>query len=217
MQALLRMPQALWLLWLMVIAGLAIFGFAIGVLMLPASAVVGDRLPEMTCLQMAFTPGRFTEVFLSFSEAQRAAILNLLLPGDFVFAWGYGLLLAGLTGLVAMRLSGQWLRVGAVVMWMPLLASLLDCIENIFLYAIGTQLLADPASVVAPALPLLASIAATAKYAALSVITPAYGLSAIFRGLLLDRSLSALFLYLLASLLLLSMVLRPLQQIPPCF
>ena len=40
-----------------------------------------------------------------------------------------GLLLAGLTGLLAMRLPGKWLRVGAVMMWVPLLASTLDCIE----------------------------------------------------------------------------------------
>lgn len=216
MQVLLRLPAAPWLLGLMAGSGLAIFVFATSVLMLPVSGAVGDRLPELTCLQVAFTPARFTQVFLSFPPQGREAIAALLIPGDIVFAWGYGFLLAGLTGLVAMRLPSGWLRIGAVIMWAPLLASVMDCIEDIFLYTMAVDLLAEPATSIAPALPLLAGVAAVVKYTALSVVTPLYGLAAIYRGVRLDRSIGAITLYVLYGVLLLSMVVRPLQQIPPC-
>ena len=217
MLALMRRPHAPMIFLLMTVGGLVVFGFAIGVLMAAPAALVGDRLPDLTCLQVAFTPDRYTDVFLSFSPESRAAILQLLVPGDVVFAWGYGFMLAGLTGLLALRLPRKWQAVGALVIWAPLAASMLDCIEDTFLYAIAGQLVADPTATVAAALPLLAGIAAVLKYLALVVVTPAYGIAGIFVGLSMDRSLSALVLYVVLGLLLIMMILRPLQQIPPCF
>jgi len=201
----------------MAMAGFLIFGFAIGVLMLPPSEIIGARLPDLTCLQVAFTPERYSNVFLSFSAAGQAAIRDLLVPGDIVFAWGYGFMLAGLTGLLAMRLPHQWQSIGALVMWAPLAASALDCIEDVFLYAMAGQLLDNPMSAIAPALPLLAGAAALLKYTALAVITPAFGVAGIIKGMGVDRSIGALVLYVVLGLLLFSMILRPLQQIPPCF
>jgi len=217
MQSLMRMPNAPRLLGLMVLAGFIIFGFATSVLMLEPSQLLGDRLAEMTCLQVAFVPERYASVFLSFSPEARVAIQQLLFPGDIVFAWGYGFLLAGLTGLLALRLPGDWLKYGALIMWAPLLASMLDCIEDIFLYAAAGQLISDPSSSINVAIPLLAGVAATFKYLALSVVTPVYGIAGIMKGLSTDRSFAALLLYVVLGLLLFSMILRPLQQIPPCF
>ncbi len=179
--------------------------------------IVGDRLADLTCLQVAFTPERYSNVFLAFSPEGQRAVLALLFPGDIVFAWGYGLLLAGLIGLLAMRLPGKWQHWGALVLWAPLLAATLDCVEDVFLFAIGSQLISDPASSVAAMLPLLAGIAAVLKYLALSVAAPIYGLAGIGKGLREDRSVLALLLYLFLGVLLIMMVLRPLQQIPPCF
>lgn len=217
MQALLRTPNAPWLFTAMTVFGVAVFGFAIGALMTEPGAVLGERLPELTCLQVAFTADRYAQVFLGFSPQQQAAILRLLVPGDVVFAWGYGFMLAGLTGLLAIRLPGRWLYYGAIVMWAPLAASTLDCIEDTFLYALAAQLLDDPATVIGPTLPLLAGLAATFKYIALAVVTPAYGVAGIIKGWSVDRSVGALFLYVILGLLLFSMILRPLQQVPPCF
>ncbi|MBT8421800.1 MAG: hypothetical protein HKN56_03590 [Gammaproteobacteria bacterium] len=217
MEALLRWRNAPQLCLAMTLAGFAVFGFAISQLMLGPSEVLGDRLAELTCLQVAFTPERYSSVFLSFSAAAQAAIRNLLVPGDVVFAWGYGLQLAGLTGLLALRLPQPWRRVGAIVMWAPLLASALDCVEDVFLYTMAGQLIDNPAATIAPALPLLAGIAATLKYAALALITPTYGLAGIAVGLSVDRRVTSLLLYAIFGLLLVSMILRPAQQIPPCF
>lgn len=216
MLALIRRPNAPWLFAGMVVVGVAVFGFAVGGLMLGPSAVVGDRLPQLTCLQVAFTPARFAGVFLNFEPAARAAIVELLVPGDVVFAWGYGLQLAGLTGLLAMRLPGRWQRIGAVVIWLPLVASTFDCIEDVFLWTAARTLVADPGASFSPLLPLLAGLAATVKYLALTVATPAYGLAGIVRGLSVDHSAVALLVYVLLGVLLVSMILRPLQQIPPC-
>ena len=217
MQALIRRPNAPLLFTAMAVAGCLIFGVAISALMLEPSAVVGDRLPELTCLQVAFTPERYTDVFLSFSPEARAAILQLLIPGDVVFAWGYGFMLAGLTALLAMRLPQQWQKAGALVMWAPLAASALDCVEDVFLYSIAGQLVDNPAAVIAAALPLLAGLAAVTKYFLLSVVTPVFGIAGIVKGITHDKSVGAIVLYVVLGLLLFSMVLRPLQQIPPCF
>jgi len=201
----------------MALAGVGVFAFAIGVLMLPYSPVLGDRLPELTCLQIAFTPVRATSIVMSFTYEQQVAMANLLIPGDVTFAWSYGLLLAGLIGLLARRFDGAWLRVGAIVMWMPIAASVLDVIEDIFLYAVVAQLVANPSVIVTAALPLLAGIAATLKYLALVVVTPAYSIAGILHGLRVDRSAGALLVYFLLLVVCMSMIMRPLQQIPACF
>ncbi len=217
MRTLIRSPRGAWWCAAMAIAGVGVFAFAIGVLMLPHSSTLGDRLPELTCLQVAFTPTRASDIVASFTVEQQSAIANLLIPGDVTFAWGYGLVLAGLVGLLARRVDGQWQRAGAIVMWLPLVASLLDVTEDLFLYRIVAMLIDDPAAPVAPALPLLAGIAATLKYFALAVVTPAYSIAGILRGLVVDRRAGALLVYFLLLLACLSMVTRPLQQIPGCF
>jgi len=217
MLSLIRRPNAPWVFGTMTLMGFAIFGFAIGALMLEPSEVFGERLSELTCLQVAFTPERYTAVFLSFPQEAREAFLRLLVPGDLVFAWGYGFQLAGLLGLLAIRLPGKWQSAGALIMWLPLLASVFDCVEDIFLYTIAQQLVIDPNARIAGALPLLASVASTIKYIALAIVPPVFGVSAIIKGMSVDRRASALLLYVLLGLLLFSMLLRPLQQIPPCF
>lgn len=212
-----RRPNSALLFGLMAFAGFVIFGIATGVLMAEPAAVIGERLSELSCLQVAFTPERYAAVFLSFPAEMQRAALALLFPGDIVFAWGYGFLLAGLTGLLALRLPGKWQWWGALVLWAPLFASTLDCVEDIFLYTIGQQFMADSGAEVANALPLLAGIAATLKYFALSVVTPAYGLAGIGKGLTVDRSIGALLLYAFLGMWLVSMIIQPLQRIPLCF
>ncbi len=217
MQALLRGSRASAICLTMAVAGCGLFGFAISRLMLGPSEIIGARLPELTCLQVAFTPERYAGVFLSFTPEAQLAIRALLIPGDIVFAWGYGLLLTGLLGLLVLRLQGGWRRAGAVLMWAPLLATVLDCIEDVFLHGMAGQLIADPTVAVAAAAAALAGAAATLKYIALALVAPGFGVAGIVRGLALDRSAGSLLLYAVLGLLLFSMVLRPLQQIPPCF
>jgi len=218
MQTLLRAPRAPLNFSLIAVLGVIVFGLAVGVLMQPPVQIVGqERTSELVCLQLAFTPERAGAVVLAFPQEARVAINQLLVPGDIALAWGYGLLLAGLTGLLAMRLPGKWFTVGAVIMWVPLLASTLDCIENAFLYSIVGMLANDPGAAVPATLTVLAGIVSTLKWIALSVVTPAYGLAGIVKGLQVDRSWSALIIYALLFMTLLSMVVKPIQDIPPCF
>lgn len=217
MQALIRWPRGAWLLSAMALAGVGVFAFSIGALMIPHSEALGDRLPELTCLQVAFTPERAASIVTSFSAEQRQAIANLLVPGDVVFAWSYGLLLAGLVGLLARRLDGGWVRVGAVVMWLPIAASVLDVIEDLFLFETVGLLIENPAAIVPDRLPLFAGIAATLKYLVLAVVTPAYSVAGILHGLRVDRRAGALLVYFLLLVACLSMIARPAQQIPACF
>ncbi len=217
MPVLIRSPRGAWWCAAMTLAGVGVFAFAVGVLMLPHSAALGDRLPELTCLQVAFTPARATAIVRSFTAEQQLAVSRLLVPGDVTFAWGYGLVLAGLVGLLARRLDGRWQTAGAIVMWLPLVASLLDVTEDLFLHAIVATLIEHPAATVEPALPTLAGIAATLKYVALAILTPAYSIAGILRGLTVDRRAGALLVYFLLLLACISMVMRPLQQIPDCF
>jgi hypothetical protein len=120
---------------LIALLGVLVFGSAVGVIMTPAAETVGqERLSELVCLQLAFTPERATEVVLGFPEEARAGIPPLLIPGDMTLTWGYGLLLFGLLGLLVVRLPEQWQRTGSILMWAPLVATSLDCTENLFLF-----------------------------------------------------------------------------------
>ena len=218
MQALFRMTRASLFFAAMSLAGLGIGALAINRLMLPHSAPLGDPMGELTCLQLAFTSERAASLVGSFSPEAQAAILKLLIPGDVTFAWSYGLILAGLVALLARRLDGAWLRVGAVAMWFPLAASVLDCIEDVILFRMVSFLIAgDGAAASLPAAwALLASTAASLKYIFLCVLTPAYSIGGIVQGLRSDRSVGALTIYALLLFVIISIVARPLQQIPAC-
>lgn len=199
------------------VAGVAVFAFSIGRLMLPHSAPLGERLAEMTCLQLAFTSQRATELVLSFPPEARVAMSKLLIPGDITFAWSYGLILFGLVGLLALRLQGDWRRVGVYAMWFPLAASLLDSIEDLLLFGIVSSLIDDPATGVSAIAPLAASTAATIKYVFLCVLTPIYAVGGVIQGLRTDRSIGAFVVYGLLMYAIVSIVIRPLQQVPACF
>ena len=134
-----------------------------------------------------------------------------------MLAWGYGFLLAGLTGLLAMRLPGKWFRIGAIIMWAPLLASTLDCIEDIFLRTAIMRIVADPAAEIPLLVPLLASVAATIKYLCISVVVPGYCFAGVVKGFSFDRKFSAIALYAIVVIVMISFVMQPAQQIPPCF
>lgn len=202
-----------WFYAALTLLGLGIFGYATGVLMAPAAAVIGDRIGELTCLQLAFTPARALAVLDAFPPDQRAVIPQLLVPGDIVFAWGYGLLLAGLLGLVTLRLPPAWQRVGWIIVWTPLLAAALDVTEDIFLYRIAA---AAPDAVPGGAA-LAAGIAASLKYLFLSGIAPAYGIAASLKGFVVDRSATAIALHVFTIANCIAFVARPLAQIPACF
>jgi len=218
MQQLLRAPRAPLIFSLMAVCGLGLFIFAIAVLMQPASSVVGqDRTSELVCLQLAFVPARAIEVVLRFTAEERVAISQLLVPGDIGLSWGMGLTLAGLTALLAMRLPGQWFRIGAIVMWAPLMASTFDSIEDIFLYTIVSQLAVDGGAEIAPVLPLLAGLAATIKFIGLIGLTPAFAVAGIIKGLTADRSVPALITYALLALAVLSIAPGSYRSIAACF
>ena len=202
-----------WLYTAMTLIGVALFGYATGVLMGPWAPVLGDRLPELTCLQIAYTGERVADILGSFSPEQVNAIANLLRPGDMVFAWGYGFLLTGLLGLLTLRLPANWQRVGRVLMWAPLVASMFDCSEDFFLY----QLVTAPTGSEPGLAPLLAGLSATVKYLLLSGVAPAYGIVGSIKGLTVDRRISALVIYALVIVNAAAFLARPLQQIPACF
>jgi hypothetical protein len=218
MQQLLRAPRASLMFSLTAFVGLGLFIFAIAVLMKAPSEVVSqERTAELVCLQLAFVPARAIEVLLNFTAEERVAIAQLLLPGDIGLAWGMGLTLAGLIGLLAMRLPGAWLRAGAIIMWIPLLAATFDSIEDIFLYSIVSQLAADATTEIAPMLTLLASIAATIKYISLIGITPAFGIAGIVKGLSVDRRWPSLIVYVLLALAILSIAPSSYLNIAACY
>lgn len=218
MQTVLRARRASLIFSLLAVAGVLVFALAVGVLMQPAVKLVGmERTAELVCLQLAFTPDRAAAVVLGFPEAARTGIAQLLVPGDLALAWGYGLLLTGLMGLMVMRLPDAWQRVGAVAIWAPLLATALDCIENAFLYAIVTGLVTAPDVLPAASLTVSAGVISSLKWFALSIVTPAFGFAGIAKGFAVDRRWSALLVYFLLFAVLLSMVLKPIQDIPACF
>jgi hypothetical protein len=217
MNALIRSPRGgLWL-SVMAISGVIVFGLAIGVLMAPYQAALGDRLPDMQCLQVAFTPARASSVIMSFTPEAQAAMAGLLIPGDLGLAWGYGLLLAGMVGLLARRLDGAWQRAGAIAMWFPIAASVFDCIEDVFLYSMVTAQIDNPGVDLSPMLPLFASLSATLKYTALSVLTPVFSIAGVIQGIRSNRRIGALIVYALVLLTTLMFSIPPLRNLPGCF
>jgi hypothetical protein len=214
---LLAAPRASLFFSVVAVAGLAIGAFAIGVLMLPHAGVLGDRQGEMTCLQIAFSNERAYSIIASFAPDAQAAMARLLVPGDMVFAWSYGLTLAGLVGLVVLRLDGRWRKWGAVAIWFPIAAALLDDVEDVFLYQTVQSVIANPDVLMSPMLPALAGTAAVLKYTALCVLTPAYSVGAVVRGLQIDRRFTAMIVYALLLMMIASLFARLAPQLPLCF
>jgi hypothetical protein len=98
-----------------------------------------------------------------------------------------------------------------------LAASVLDCVEDIFLLSIVTHLNESPDIVLSPILPVLASAAASIKYLALCVVTPIFSVAGIAQAVRTDRSIGALVLYAFLLLTVVNMIMRPAQQLPACF
>ena len=216
MRSLLDMPRA-WLFFSgLTVAGLAVGAFAISVLMLPHAAALGDRQGEMTCLQVAFTSERASAIVNSFEPDAQNAMAKLLVPGDLVFAWSYGLTLAGLVGLLALRLDGAWRRWGEIAIWFPIAASLLDDVEDVFLFQIVQSVIRNPDVLMSPILPAIASTAAVMKYIALCGLTPAYAIGGVVRGLQIDRRFAALIVYVLLLMMVASLFMRLAPQVPLC-
>ena len=199
------------------VAGVAVFAFAVGVLMLPHAGALGERQGEMTCLQVAFTSERAASIIGSFAPEGQQAMARLLVPGDMVFAWGYGLILAGLVGLLTLRLDGRWRRWGAVAIWFPIAAAIFDDIEDVFLFQSVQSVLMNPDVSMSPMLPALASVAAVLKYFALCVLTPVFSIGGIVRGLQIDRRIGAFVVYSLLLMMIASLFMRLAPQLPQCF
>ncbi|MEC9375370.1 MAG: hypothetical protein VYA80_03245 [Pseudomonadota bacterium] len=216
MQNLLRLPRANLLFSLMAVGGVILFIFAIAVLMAEPSQIMGGRPASLTCLQVAFTPERMMPIILSFPENIREAIADILIPGDMVLAWGYGFLLAGLTGLLAMRLPGKWFKIGSIIMWTPLFASTLDCIEDIFLHSAIMSVINNPAAEIPLFISLFAGITATIKYLFITVVTPGFCLLGIIKGISFDRRFTSIILYLIISVVMISFTGQAFQELPPC-
>jgi hypothetical protein len=196
----------------MAVTGLLLFAAAIGNLMAPAAAVLGERLSELTCLQLAFSPARASAVLSSFSAAERVAIGELLVPGDLVFALGYGLLNTGLLGLLAQKLPSSWQPVARLAVWAPLAAAAFDVCEDLLLHAINSGAL-PPAAL----LPAAAGLAATLKYVLLAGITPAFGVVAAVKAVSVKRQMGTIALAVLVVLSVVPLFARTAQQVPACF
>jgi hypothetical protein len=216
-QKILNSENSVWQLSAMAVFGVVVFGYAVGVLMQPYSEVLGERLGELTCLQVAYSAEKATAIVESFGVAEREAMLHLLVPGDLFLAWGYGFLLAGLVGLLARLQNGLMRRAGALIMWLPLLASVLDSMEDVALYSIVSALSGESSGGISFWQPLAAGVFATLKYFALCVVTPLYGFVGVISGVKENRSFGALVVYLLVVVSMISFVMVPIQKIPACF
>jgi hypothetical protein len=200
-----------------ILVGLAVFGFAIGVLMTPPTEIVGmDRLSELTCLQMAATPERALTVLNAFDANQQQALQQLLIPGDVIFAWGYGLVFAGVLGLLTTRMTGRWLAAGSVLMWAPLCASLFDVFEDLGLHSMVTNVVAGDGQL-SSLVVLFTTVFASVKYLLLAGVGPIYGFAGVAKAATTDRRLRSIGLYCLVLLVALSMVQKPIAEIPACF
>ena len=78
---------------------------------------------------------------------------------DYGFMPSYGLLFAGITLLIARRLSSGWQKAGLLLVPAPLAAALLDAIENAMLL-----ITLDAAGGITPAPVLVAGVCASAKF-----------------------------------------------------
>ena len=102
-------------------------------------------------------------------------------------------------------------------MWAPLVATLLDCTENLFLYSISSQLVANPDAILPAVLPLFGSLVASLKWIALSLVTPAFAFAGTVKAISVDRRVTSWIVYVLLTITALSMLAKPIQDIPACF
>jgi len=120
--------------------------------------------PSVVALQLAFSATRFREVLEQWGAPGMQAYRTSTLLVDSWFPIAYAALLSGLLARLTARLGGGGSGPGFAVFALPLLAAALDWIENV----LHLSLLRDPSRISA-ALVLLASIAATVKWALLGV------------------------------------------------
>jgi hypothetical protein len=139
----------------------------------------------------------------------------LLIPGDVIFAWGYGLVFAGVLGLLTTRMQGKWLTFGSLLMWAPLCASLFDVFEDLGLHSTVSAVVSGDQQLSAFVV-LLTTICASIKYLLLAGVAPVYGLAGVVKAATTDRRLRSIGLYVFVVLVALSMVQKPLAEIPAC-
>jgi hypothetical protein len=116
-----------------------------------------EGTPEVLELELAFTADRFDGIVDQWAEAGTLAVQQRNLLLDLFFPFAYGGLLTGLLGLLALPPSGEPKLGLSILLPLPLVAGVLDWLENGLLvlllgWAVGQrQLLVAVASVVSSA------------------------------------------------------------------
>lgn len=173
MRSLLAVPsnRSLW-----IVAAIAALIAAAGLAwMWPTEQDIEARGYGIVSLQLAFTPQRADVILQAWGpEGQGSARAGML--RDFVFMAGYGLLFASVTLLVARTQRGLLQQAGLTLTFAPLVAALLDALENILLLSVLGIMPLPPAPILA------ASLSASLKFLLLA-LTIIYWLASGITGL----------------------------------
>jgi len=89
-----------------------------------------EGTPEVLELELAFTTDRFDSIVDQWAESGTLAVQQRNLWLDLFFPFAYGGLLTGLLGLLAVPSSGEPKLRYAVLLPLPLVAGVLDWMEN---------------------------------------------------------------------------------------
>ena len=173
MRSLLAIPsnRSLWIV-AVVAALIAAAGF---VWMWPTEQDIQARGYGIVSLQLAFTSQRAEAILRAWGTEGRSSAWTGMLR-DFVFMAGYGLLFASITLLAARTQKGLLQRAGLILTFAPLVAALLDALENILLLSVL-------GSVPLPSAPILvAGLSASLKFLLLA-LTIVYWLASAVTGM----------------------------------
>src|SRR5574341_1372716 len=127
------------------------------ILRIPNRVMVETGGYDIVDYELAFTPEKASAMLAAWgAEGQAAARQSLLV--DFAFMPAYALTFAGITLLAARSQIGGLLAVGLRLAPLPILAALLDALENLMLRSMLGQ------ATVAATPPLVAGVAASLKF-----------------------------------------------------
>lgn len=156
------------LLWILVAA--ALVGVALLTMMfqgMEAHLRSAGGSAGVVALELAFTPARAMAMVVAW-PADGVAVAQQALWLDFIYIALYASGLAAACTLVARHAQGAWARWGNRLIYAPIVAGVLDVIENVNLLAVVNRAATGPVAALSP-FTYVAAICAALKFALVAI------------------------------------------------
>lgn len=156
------------ILWLLVsVALLGVIVFTVVFQGMEAQLLAAGGTAGVVALELAFTPARALGIIGAW-PADGIAVAQRALWLDFAYIVLYASGLAAACMLIARHAHGRWARWGRRLIYAPIVAGVLDVIENVNLLVVVNRAAVGPAAALSP-FTYVAAICAALKFALVAI------------------------------------------------